>query len=86
MYLRDEIMLEKIWYGLTNNQKKEIGKYALVFCGGALAGFVIKKTVDSYLEDMSSEISKLEGTDKKEIDIDDLKDEIILDEDILDDI
>lgn len=82
MYLRDEIMLENIWSELTYNQKKEIGKYALVFCGGAVAGFLIKKTVDTYLGDMSKEIDILEDEKKNEIDIDDLNDEILLDEDI----
>ncbi len=82
MYLRDEIMLENIWSELTYNQKKEIGKYALVFCGGAVAGFLIKKTVDTYLGDMSKEIDKLEDEKNNEIDIDDLNDEILLDEDI----
>ena len=82
MYLRDEIMLENIWSELTYNQKKEIGKYALVFCGGAVAGFLIKKTVDTYLGDMSKEIDKLEYEKNNEIDIDDLNDEILLDEDI----
>ena len=82
MYLRDEIMLENIWSELTYYQKKEIGKYALVFCGGAVAGFLIKKTVDTYLGDMSKEIGILEDEKKNEIDIDDLNDEILLDEDI----
>lgn len=82
MYLRDEIMLENIWSELTYNQKKEIGKYALVFCGGAVAGFLIKKTVDTYLGDMSKETDILEDEKKNEIDIDDLNDEILLDEDI----
>lgn len=82
MYLRDEIMLENIWSELTYNQKKEIGKYALVFCGGAVAGFLIKKTVDTYLGDMSKEIDKLEDEKNNEIDIDDLNDEILPDEDI----
>lgn len=75
-------MLENIWSELTYNQKKEIGKYALVFCGGAVAGFLIKKTVDTYLGDMSKEIDKLEDDKKNEINIDDLNDEILLDEDI----
>ncbi len=82
MYLRDEIMLENIWSELTYNRKKEIGKYALVFCGGAVAGFLIKKTVDTYLGDMSKEIDKLEDEKNNEIDIDDLNDEILPDEDI----
>lgn len=82
MYLRDEIMLENIWSELTYNQKKEIGKYALVFCGGAVAGFLIKKTVDTYLGDMSKEIDKLEDEKNNGIDIDDLNDEILPDEDI----
>ena len=82
MYLRDEIMLENIWSELTYNQKKEIGKYALVFCGGAVAGILIKKTVDTYLGDMSKEIDKLEDEKNNEIDIDDLNDEILPDEDI----
>lgn len=82
MYLRDEIMLENIWSELTYNQKKEIGKYALVFCGGAVAGFLIKKTVDTYLGDMSKEIDKLEDEKNNEIDTDDLNDEILPDEDI----
>lgn len=82
MYLRDEIMLENIWSELTYNQKKEIGKYALVFCGGAVAGFLIKKTVDTYLGDMSKEIDKLEDEKNNEIDIDDLNDEILPDENI----
>lgn len=75
-------MLENIWSELTYNQKKEIGKYALVFCGGAVAGFLIKKTVDTYLGDMSKEIDKLEDEKNNEIDIDDLNDEILPDEDI----
>lgn len=82
MYLRDEIMLENIWSDFTYNQKKEIGKYALVFCGGAVAGFLIKKTLDTYLGDMSKEIGKLEDEKKNEININDLNDEILLDEDI----
>ena len=75
-------MLENIWSELTYNQKKEIGKYALVFCGGAVAGFLIKKTVDTYLGDMSKEIDKLEDEKNNEIDTDDLNDEILPDEDI----
>ncbi|WP_461435762.1 hypothetical protein [Methanosphaera sp.] len=75
-------MLEKFLSELTSNQKKEIGKYALVFCGGAVAGFLIKKTVDTYLGDMSKEIDKLEDEKNNERDIDDLNDEILPDEDI----
>ena len=86
MYLRDEIMLEKILSELTYNQKKEIGKYALVFCGGAVAGFIIKQTVDTYLDSMSKEMSKLEEKNKDQIDISDLEDDILLEEDIFEDI
>lgn len=81
MYLRDEIMLEKILSELTYNQKREIGKYALVFCGGAVAGFIIKQTVDTFLDSMSKETSKLEDNNKKQIDIADLDEEILPDED-----
>ena len=86
MYLRDEIMLEKILSELTYNQKREIGKYALVFCGGAVAGFIIKQTVDTYLDSMSKEMSKLEEKNKDQIDISDLEDDILLEEDIFEDI
>jgi hypothetical protein len=86
MYLRDEIMLKNILSELTDNQKKEIGKYALVFCGGAIAGFIIKKTLDTYLDDMSEEINKIENENKNQIDISDLDDEILLEEDVLNDI
>lgn len=86
MYLRDEIMLKNIWSELTYNQKKEIGKYALVFCGGAVAGFLIKQTVDTYLDSVSKEMSKLEEKNKNQIDIADLEDEILLEEDSFEDI
>ena len=79
-------MLEKILSELTYNQKKEIGKYALVFCGGAVAGFIIKQTVDTYLDSMSKEMSKLEEKNKDQIDISDLEDDILLEEDIFEDI
>lgn len=82
MYLRDEIMLEKLYSELTYDQKKEIGKYALVFCGGAVAGFIIKQTVDTFLDSMSNEMSKLEEKNKKQVDIADLDEEILPEEDI----
>ncbi|MBE6485570.1 MAG: hypothetical protein E7Z85_01855 [Methanosphaera stadtmanae] len=79
-------MLENILSELTNNHKKEIGKYALVFCGGAVAGFLIKKTLDTYLDDMSKEIGTIENENKNQIDISDLDNEILIEEDELEDI
>lgn len=79
-------MLEKVWTKLSDNQKKEIGKYALVFTGGVLAGLLINK----FYEDSMGEINKRNidfgSSGKNQIDITDLEDDILIDEEAVEDV
>ncbi len=76
-------MFENILSELTYSQKKEIGKYALVFTGGVITGFVLKKVLETSMDEINK---KRDGDDiLNQIDISDLDDEIVLDEDVVED-
>lgn len=79
-------MLENIWSELTYNQKKEIGKYALVFTGGVLAGVLINKFLESSMEEINKRKMEYESSTKNQIDIRDLEEDIVVDEDTVEDV
>ncbi len=75
-------MLEKFWSELTYSQKKELGKYALVFTGGVITGFVLKNVLDSSIDEFNKKASDSRST-VNQIDIQDWDDEIIFDDDVV---
>lgn len=79
-------MLENIWSELTYNQKKEIGKYALVFTGGVLTGLLINKFLNDSLEKINKRSRDYTSSVKNQIDIRDLEDDIVFDEDAVEDV
>lgn len=78
-------MLEKVWTELSYNQKKEIGKYALVFTGGVLAGLLINKFYDDSMAEINKRSVDYGSTEKIQLDITNPEDDIIIDEDAVED-
>jgi len=78
-------MLEKVWTELSYNQKKEIGKYALVFAGGVLAGLLINKFYEDSMEEINKRSVDYGSTEKIQLDITNPEDDIIIDEDVVED-
>jgi len=75
-------MLENIWSELSYNQKKQLGKYALVFCSGVAAGLLIKKTSEVILEDFNDKTLQSEDNLENQVYVVDSDDGTIFDEEM----